>query len=152
VADVSTRRREWRDANERYVLLFGVALAAFIAIALLALRLIFGLAPSPLPFGFDTGLLGSGQPVLERDPYAARAAYDEEKRAALEELGWVDRKAGVARIPIAEAMRVIAERGIPDWGQHTAPADDDGCRTIAENVPRAPQAARCYDNPLERAP
>jgi hypothetical protein len=153
VADVSTRRREWRDVNERYVLLFGVALAAFIAIALLALRLIFGLAPSPLPFGFDTGLRGSGQPVLERDPYGTLAAYDKEKRAALDELGWVDRKAGVARIPIADAMQVIAERGIPDWGQHATPAgENDGCRTIAQNVPRAPQNARCYDKPPERAP
>jgi hypothetical protein len=64
----------------------------------------------------------------------------------------MDRKAGIARIPIADAMQVIAERGIPDWGQDAVPAGDDECAMIGANVPRAPQSARCYDKPPERAP
>lgn len=37
--------------------------------------------------------------------------YGEEEK--LNSYGWVDEKAGVAHIPIEEAMRVIAERGLP---------------------------------------
>ena len=34
-------------------------------------------------------------------------------RAELEELRWVDEKAGVAQIPIEDAMKIIAEKGLP---------------------------------------
>lgn len=29
--------------------------------------------------------------------------------------GWVDRNAGIVRMPIAQAMRLVAERGMPVW-------------------------------------
>ena len=34
-------------------------------------------------------------------------------RAALEELRWVDEKAGIAQVPIDDAMKIIVERGLP---------------------------------------
>ncbi|HLZ12527.1 MAG TPA: hypothetical protein VKP58_08065 [Candidatus Acidoferrum sp.] len=33
--------------------------------------------------------------------------------AANESYGWVDEKAGIARIPVREAMKMIAEKGLP---------------------------------------
>jgi len=50
-----------------------------------------------------------------------------EAEATLESYGWVDEKAGIARVPIEEAMRLLAERGPP------------GTRTVAKI--RAPQQA-----------
>ncbi|HEX4667771.1 MAG TPA: hypothetical protein VH207_14335 [Chthoniobacterales bacterium] len=34
----------------------------------------------------------------------------------LQTYGWVDRQAGVAHIPIAEAMKLLLERGLPEVG------------------------------------
>jgi hypothetical protein len=74
---------ETRDIDKRLVALFALALAGFIAVALLALRLIFGLAPSPQPFAAGTGLPGSGAVMLETDPDAARTAYETDQKRLL---------------------------------------------------------------------
>jgi hypothetical protein len=133
---------ETRDVDARLILAFAGGLVAFILIVLAAMRLIFGVTPLPLPFGTGTGLFGSGNPVLETDTAGDRAAYDAEKQKELNALTWVDRSAGIAHIPIAEAMRMIAASGVPDWGQHAAQTSG-GCGTVAEQVPRAPAGAGC---------
>jgi len=55
------------------------------------------------------------QPQLQAD-----AAADLEKIQAAEEktlatYGWADRNAGVVRMPIDQAMRLVAQRGVPAW-------------------------------------
>jgi len=35
----------------------------------------------------------------------------------LDSYGWVDRKAGVAQVPIARAMELLVERGLPEVGE-----------------------------------
>jgi hypothetical protein len=47
-------------------------------------------------------------PVLQTAPQPERAQYFAEKRKQLESWGWVDQHAGVAHIPIEEAMRMMA--------------------------------------------
>jgi hypothetical protein len=137
--------RETRDVDKRLVALFALGLAAFIALALVALRLIFGLAPSPQPFAAGTGLPGSGAVMLETDPDAAPNAYEAGQKRLLTTYGWVDRKAGIARIPIDAAIALIASRGIPDWNAAPAPPDPACAALLA--VPRAPQAAPCLQPP-----
>jgi len=62
-------------------------------------------------------------PRLEIDPPADLARYRDEQRTGLESYGWVDRPAGVVHIPIEDAMRIVAERGLPTRGDETrAPA------------------------------
>jgi len=39
-------------------------------------------------------------------------ATEQEKLATY---GWVDRNAGVVRMPIDQAMRLVAQRGVPVW-------------------------------------
>lgn len=48
------------------------------------------------------------QPAPQPDLARARAR----DAAALRETGWVDRGAGIARIPVADAMTLMAERGL----------------------------------------
>jgi predicted 3-demethylubiquinone-9 3-methyltransferase (glyoxalase superfamily) len=36
-----------------------------------------------------------------------------EDTAANEKLGWIDEKAGIAQIPVKDAMKIIAEKGFP---------------------------------------
>lgn len=50
------------------------------------------------------------QPDPVRDMVTLRAAED----VALTTYGWVDRGAGVGRIPIARAMDLVIERGLPE--------------------------------------
>ena len=50
----------------------------------------------------------------------ANAAADLVKTQAAEEekldtYGWVDRNAGITRMPVEQAMRLIAEHGVPVW-------------------------------------
>ena len=134
-------RTEPRDVDAPRLLLFAGSFVAFLATAFLVLHLLFGQAPSPLPFGAKTGLPGSGHVVLETDPVATRRAYETEEARLLSTYGWVDRPGGIARIPIEAAMELIAARGIPGWGTATASAGGD-CAALAK-VPRAPQAAAC---------
>ena len=50
------------------------------------------------------------RPGIEWD----KTRNEEEKE--LETYGWVDRSAGIAHIPIAQAMQLLVERGLPEVG------------------------------------
>jgi hypothetical protein len=53
------------------------------------------------------------RPSLLADPGRLERLRAREE-AILGSYGWVDREAGIARIPIEDAMAVLAERGWPD--------------------------------------
>jgi hypothetical protein len=53
------------------------------------------------------------EPRLEPDPLAPRLAARAQEDALLTSWGWVDKNAGVARIPIDRAMELLARRGLP---------------------------------------
>lgn len=134
---------EQRDIDGRSVFLAGLALAALIALSIAMLWLIYGAAQRPLPFGAGMEPLQQKGPMLQTDPRGDRLEYEAEKRTTLNNLGWIDRHVGIAHIPINDAMRLVAARGEPDWGQ-TRALTADACRLIAFGVPRAPQAKLCY--------
>jgi hypothetical protein len=52
-------------------------------------------------------------PVLQTDAAAELRALRSKEDAMLESYGWIDRKAGVIRIPIERAIELTAERGLP---------------------------------------
>lgn len=45
-----------------------------------------------------------------------RKKLETAERTQMESYGWVDRRAGVARIPVTRAMQLIIERGLPEVG------------------------------------
>jgi hypothetical protein len=49
------------------------------------------------------------QPVLQVTPVADYQTYIARKRTELHDRGWTDRAAGLVEIPIAEAMRLVAQ-------------------------------------------
>ncbi len=55
-----------------------------------------------------------GVPGHTTDPQEDLRAKIAADREALEETRWVDQKAGIAQIPIEDAMKIIAEKGLPD--------------------------------------
>ena len=50
-------------------------------------------------------------PRLQQNPGADLAALLKEQRARLSGYAWIDRERGIARMPVAAAMRMLAERG-----------------------------------------
>ena len=53
-----------------------------------------------------------GVPGHETDPQQDRRDKVQTDNDANEKLGWIDEKAGVAQIPVKEAMKIIAARGL----------------------------------------
>lgn len=69
--------------------------------------------PPPPPMGgHQTGRLPA-EPRLQTTPARDLAAIRGEEERLLTSYGWVDEQKGIARIPIDEAMRLIAQRGLP---------------------------------------
>jgi hypothetical protein len=55
-------------------------------------------------------------PRLLVHPGSERKKLETAERRQLESYGWVDRPAGVARIPVTRAMQLLVERGLPEVG------------------------------------
>jgi len=53
-------------------------------------------------------------PLLDSAPQPNRAAYEAEKQQLLNGWQWSDRSAGIARIPIAQAMQLMAQQHAAD--------------------------------------
>lgn len=117
---------ERRDLSVRVVGIFFLGLTVAVAAVLVLMVWLFrsfeaGEARRDRP---PSPLAGAPQPPPEprlqvnasEDLKALRAAED----AALTTYGWVDRQAGIVRIPIDRAMDLLAERGLPTRGQKAA--------------------------------
>ena len=55
------------------------------------------------------------QPQLQADAAADLVKIQATEQEKLATYGWVDRNAGVVRMPIDQAMRLVAQRGVPVW-------------------------------------
>jgi hypothetical protein len=53
------------------------------------------------------------EPRLQDTPQQDMSALRAKQESLLKEYGWVNKEAGIARIPIEEAMRIIVGRGLP---------------------------------------
>jgi hypothetical protein len=98
----------------------GLAILGNLSLIALALAVVGGmlwafgeahprLVPPPRPV-----YQNSAGPRLQAKPMLELFDVDMRAKARLQGYGWVDRKAGVARIPIDRAMAIQAERGWPD--------------------------------------
>ena len=54
-----------------------------------------------------------GVPGHTEDPQADLRVKRAADEAANETIGWVDQGTGIAQIPVSEAMKIIAEKGLP---------------------------------------
>jgi len=61
------------------------------------------------------------EPRLEADPLALRRVLKTREDAQLSSYGWIDRGAGVVRIPIDKAMAMVAANGVPGGQAIPAP-------------------------------
>ena len=110
---VPTARHEASDVGEGFVWgAFALLLGSLIAIALLVLWLF----PQPVLGPTIAGPLPVyPAPRLQPSPRADMEAFHATELHRLNRTGWIDKANGVVHIPIADAMRKIAQDGIPGW-------------------------------------
>lgn len=115
------RRHEEKDADA-----IGVALVAALVLLILAMSYLTveGLLhfirkgrPSVPVASYAVGEMSKfPQPRLEVHPVADLAESQKLSERELHSYGWVDRKGGVVHIPIARAMQLLLDRGLPELG------------------------------------
>jgi hypothetical protein len=54
-----------------------------------------------------------GVPGHQTDPQADLRRKNQEDAEANEKLGWIDQAGGIAQIPVKDAMKIVAEKGLP---------------------------------------
>ncbi|MGH8220400.1 MAG: hypothetical protein ACREUT_17835 [Steroidobacteraceae bacterium] len=106
------------------VSLFVIGLVAVGILVLLGVTPLIMIGAFPLTRGDVNRHLSIAppEPRLQTDPAADLATYLAKQRKLLDTYGWVDREHGIARIPIEEAMRRLAQQGIPEFPKPPAPA------------------------------
>jgi hypothetical protein len=111
---------ETSDVNVRGVFAFGAGLLATSLLVFLAVWILFQyfsaretarIAPQyPLATSQSTQL--PPEPRLQTNPREDLRELRSKEDQVLTSYGWVDRNAGVVRIPIEQAMKLAVERGL----------------------------------------
>ena len=66
------------------------------------------------------------------------------EEAALNSYGWVDKDAGIVKIPVDRAMEILAKKGLPARKQEEDETADDGSLRILTVSPQPhPICVRC---------
>lgn len=127
------QHHETRDVSARVPLRVIAFMAIFVP---LGLGIIGGLMstvwappPSPAtPFTADRPV-ETPAPRLQATPQRDLAEFEARMTRELTHYGWIDREAGIVRLPIDRAMALLVERGLPDTGGPAppsgAPAEED---------------------------
>lgn len=71
-------------------------------------------------------------PRLQASPRDEMKAFHAQEMERLNGIGWVDRANGVVHIPIADAMRKVAQEGIAGWPSAAPNVAQDGARASGE--------------------
>ena len=117
------RGHEERDVPLRPLIISGVCLVVLAWLSLLAMWLLFDylaarrarldVVPSPV---FEARQLPP-EPRLEVSPQQDLRQMRAAETTVLNSYGWVDRQAGIVRIPIERAIELLVERGLPTRGE-----------------------------------
>ena len=112
---------EQSDVNVRAIFGFGIALAVVALIAHVFLWWLQGFYAAqsdrarsvvfPMAAGQQDQL--PPPPRLQSDPQQDLGDLLTKQQAQLSGYSWIDKNAGIARIPIEDAMRIVLQRGLP---------------------------------------
>jgi hypothetical protein len=118
---IPVARHERTDIGEGFI---WATAALVLGVLILCACLVLWLYPeSRLDRSLHLPLPRYPAPRLQVNPASDMQHFHSEEMLRLNSSGWVDQAHGVLHIPISDAMREIAQEGIPEW-------------------PTAPQAAR----------
>ncbi len=129
---------EESDAQFRGIFWSGVGLFALIGFSFLLIIGIFNFleswhgkpSKSISPFA-ETQQLPAG-PRLQVDPELDLVQFNAIEDSLVNSYGWVQKEAGVVRIPVDEAMKLMLQRGFPlrpDFEEHRSKSEERGARS-----------------------
>ena len=112
---------EERDVDIRAIFSFGIGLIAVAVVVYLAVGLLFSyfkgreasIADLQYPMGVSQATREPPEPRLQKAPRQDLLDFRQREDELLDGYRWVDRNAGIVRIPVKEAMRITLERGLP---------------------------------------
>ena len=109
---------EKSDLSVKAIMTFGIVLTAVLIAALVSMAWLFNffdfsqarrdVPPSPLAGARS----GPQEPRLQVNPVQDLKTFRESEERLLINYGWVNKEAGVARIPIQRAMELVVEWGL----------------------------------------
>ncbi|HEX5481185.1 MAG TPA: hypothetical protein VFZ08_01010 [Terriglobia bacterium] len=110
-------RHEPRDANVRNLAFLGLGLLGLIVFGFIVTEIAFhyyvGHGPAKEPSTLFTRQQMPPPPLLQEHSGLELQQYLKQEDQKMDSYGWVDRKAGVVRIPISRAMDLLLEKGLP---------------------------------------
>ena len=112
---------EHTDVNIRPIVIAGLGLAAVLVVIGALMLGMFDLfaahearvSPPPNPLAAAEGPRLPPEPRLQVQPVKDLRELREAETTLLEHYGWVDKNAGVVRIPIDDAIKLTLQRGLP---------------------------------------
>ena len=112
---------EHSDVDIRAILGFGAGLIVTAAVVHLLIFVLFRYfdsregvkVPAEYPLAATQGLREPPEPRLQTDPRQDLIDFRATEDDVLGSYGWVDKNAGVVRIPIDAAIKLTLERGLP---------------------------------------
>jgi hypothetical protein len=110
---IPAARREVSDATGLFIALAFFGLLTLVGLTALLCWWIFPRAPHPALVPYPVP--DYPPPQLQAAPHEDMVRFYREELARMNSFGWVDRDKGIVRVPIDQAMREVARRGIPDW-------------------------------------
>ena len=112
--------REKTGVNVRATLILGASLLLVVVAASVLMVWLFGYfsreaahTARAFPLAADSQRQLPPEPRLQTTPRQDLRALRAREDAVLLTYGWVDKGSGIARIPIDEAMKITAQRGLP---------------------------------------
>ena len=127
---------ETSDVHVRPLAWLGVGLAVLIVLSILAMKGVFvfldrqqaqnDVVPPPM---MSQRPPQPPEPRLQTSPVPNRKLIVEQETQQLSTYGWVDQKRGVVRIPVDQAMKLLAERGLPARDESNQPSAISSQRT-----------------------
>ncbi|MEX2260810.1 MAG: hypothetical protein WD696_02605 [Bryobacteraceae bacterium] len=112
-------RHDMTDVNTKAVLKFVVGLVIALIVSAGLMLFLFDwfaaretrLSPQPLPIAAEGRMRVPPEPRLQADPPRDMREMRASEEDLLNSYGWVDRRAGVVRIPVDRAIEVMGRRG-----------------------------------------
>jgi hypothetical protein len=99
------------------------AVAGFLGFVALSMIGLFFYLRSAAPDAFKAAVENHfPEPALQKTPHDDLRNFEREQHTALSGYGWVDQSKGLARIPIEQAMQIVAARGAHAYDAPDQPA------------------------------
>lgn len=135
---------EKRDASVGALLQFGFWLAVVIVVTLFAMAWAFKYFSRISPLGQPAAPAAvvnpsfrqlPPSPMVQAHPHRDLVDYCAEQEREVNTYGWVDRQAGIVRVPVSRAMDLVLAQGLPTRPANEAP------KGAAAPDPPAPRVA-----------